>query len=154
MSHMVNAIKTWWNRLSSLPFGKWIFSRIVGLMIPYTGTTRPNIEKLAPGFAEVFIKDERRNRNHLRSIHALALGNLGELTTGLALHFALAPDKRAILTNLNVEFLKKARGIITARANIDAKDDLLGPTIVHANLSDHHGNVVAKVTATWLVGQA
>lgn len=105
---MGNSIKTWWGKLSTHPFGKWIFSRILGWLIPYTGTIRPNIVKLGPGSAEVFIKDTRRNRNHLQSIHALALGNLGELTTGLALHFGMETNKRAILTNLNVEFPQKS----------------------------------------------
>ena len=150
---MVDRIKTWWRRLSSWPCGKWIFSRFVGLMIPYTGTICPNIVTLSPGFAEVFIKDKRRHRNHLRSIHALALGNLGELTTGLALHFALEANKRAILTNLNIEFVKKARGIITATASIDTKESLFGPVVVQASLVDHKGEVVVKLNATWLVSE-
>lgn len=152
---MVNTLITWWSRLSSWRLGKWIFSRMVGLMIPYTGTVSPNISKLSPGFAEVFIKDKRCNRNHLRSVHALALGNLGELTTGLALHFAMDPQKRAILTNLNIEYLKKARGTITAKATIENAHEISdGPTLVLANLSDEHGDLVAKVLATWLIGNA
>lgn len=151
---MVNAVKTWWNRLSSWALGRWFFSRVVGFLIPYTGSISPNIAKLAPGFAEVFIKDKRKNRNHLRCIHALALGNLGELTTGLALHYTLQGNKRAILTNLNVQFFKKSRGVITARAIIDRTDDVLGPIVVEANLFDRQGDVVAKVQATWLVGQS
>ncbi len=150
---MVNTLKTWWKRLSQWPLGRWFFSRMVGLIIPYTGTISPNIVKVAPGFAEVFIKDKRRHRNHLRCIHALALSNLGELTTGLALHFSLESEKRAILTNLQVEFLKKARGVITGKATIENRENLLGPILVQANLSDQHGDVVARVTATWLVGK-
>ncbi len=152
---MVNALKLWWTRLSALPFGKWIFSRVVGLLIPYTGSVSPNVEKISPGFAEVFIKDKRRNRNHLRCIHALALGNLGEFTTGLALHFSLRPDRRAILTSLHIEFLKKARGKITGKATIDLTSEIPdGPIEVLASLADSQGEVVTKVTATWLVGNS
>jgi acyl-coenzyme A thioesterase PaaI-like protein len=148
---MINAIKTWWDRLSSWPCGKWLFSRIVGYLIPYTGTVSPNIVRLAPGYAEVFIKDKRRHRNHLRSIHALALGNLGEVTTGLALHFALESNKRAILVNLTIDYLKKARGVITAKATIAAPKNLLGLVVVQASLLDHQSEIVAKCVATWLV---
>lgn len=151
---MVNTLKTWWKRLSGTPLGKWVFSRMIGLMIPYTGTISPNVEKLAPGFAEVFIKDRRRHRNHLRSFHAIALANLGELTTGLALHFLLDAQARAILTSLNIEFLKKARGVITAKATIEQRAPFGGPIVVEALLSDVHGDIVAKVRATWLVGKS
>lgn len=150
---MVNTLITWWSRLSSWPLGKWIFSRMVGFMIPYTGTVSPNISKVGPGFAEVFIKDKPSHRNHLRSIHALALANLGELTTGLALHFGMDPQKRAILTNLKIEYLKKARGTITATTTIENLPSLTdGPIEVLANLADKQGDVVAKVRATWLLG--
>lgn len=149
---MVNDLKIWWHRLSSWSLGRWLFSRMIALLIPYTGTVSPHVNRLTPGFAEVFLNDKRRHRNHLRSIHALALANLGEVTTGLALHFLLSPGQRAILTNLNVEYLKKARGKIYARAKIDAAHIGEGSHEVLANLYDTHGVIVASIKATWLVG--
>ena len=93
---MVNKLKTWWERLATLPLGKWLFSKALALLIPYTGTISPLVLEITPGFAKVHMAQRRRIFNHLDSIHALALGNLGELTTGLALHFAIKDNQRAI----------------------------------------------------------
>lgn len=151
---MVNTLKTWWARLSRLPLGRFIFSKIVGFFIPYTGSISPHVVKLVPGNAEVRIRDCRKHRNHLRSIHALALANLGEFTTGLAVHFAMDDEMRAILTRLDIQFLKKARGPITARAKTSAPYlDTEGPLVVDAHLFDEQGVLVTKVSATWLLGK-
>ena len=98
--------------------------------------------------------DRRAIRNHLASIHALALSNLGEMTTGLALAYALPPEARTILTKLSTEYLKKARGRITAVAAAPLVDATEREVPVEAALTDAAGVVVARVTAHWLVGAA
>lgn len=150
---MVNTFKKWWLRLSHLPCGKWIFSRIVGFLIPYTGSILPLVDDVSPGYARVILNDCRRVRNHLKSIHAVALVNLGEFTTGLATHFAMANDDRAILTRITCDYLKKSRGVITATATVTHEQPLLGPIEVKASLVDESGSEVAVVRAVWLVGK-
>src|SRR5690606_4887318 len=135
---------------SRLPGGTHVFARILGRTIPYTGTVRPHITALEPGFARVEMRDRRRVRNHLRSVHAIALANVGELATGLATTMALPADVEGILTALSVEYVKKARGLLTAECRTS-------PPEVHAPL-EHvavgevraaAGDVVAIVRATW-----
>jgi len=56
-----------WHRLAPLPGGKWLFSRVFGFMVPYSGSVRPRIRVLEPGHAQVEIPDRRSNRQHLGS---------------------------------------------------------------------------------------
>jgi acyl-coenzyme A thioesterase PaaI-like protein len=151
---MVETLKIWWRRLSGIPGGKWFFSKMVGFLIPYTGTISPQVLEASPGFAKVCMRDRRSIRNHLRSCHAVALVNLGEYTTGLATHMAMANDDRAILTKITAEYLKKARGVITSTATVEHEGSLLGSIPVKASMVDEEGNVVAVVYATWLVAKS
>jgi acyl-coenzyme A thioesterase PaaI-like protein len=142
----------WWNKAERFPGGKAIFNAAVGIMIPYTGSVKPKILKLVPGHSEVLLEDRRSVRNHLHCIHAIALMNIGEYTTGLAVHSALPPNGRGILTHLEIDFLRKARGPITAKADFDLKGRTESfETDQTADLVDAKGELVARVSARWKV---
>jgi acyl-coenzyme A thioesterase PaaI-like protein len=148
---MVKTLKKWWRRLSSTRLGRWLFSKALGVLIPYTGTIDPRVLELAPGLARVSIKDSRGKRNHLRSVHALALANLGELTTGLCLHFTLEEGGEAILTELRAEYLKKARGPIIAKATLKELPKQSDTVLITAELRDQKSELVANVHASWRI---
>ncbi len=144
---------TQWRRLSRLPGGKRLFSRLVGRMAPYTGTIRPRVVELAPAYAKVQMRDRKRVRNHLNSLHAIALVNLAEVTSGLAFNAALPEDARAILTGISIEYLKKARGLLTAECVCPVPESSEERDYeIHATIQDRAGEVVARATARWRVG--
>jgi acyl-coenzyme A thioesterase PaaI-like protein len=143
-----------WQRLAPLPGGTWLFSRLVGFMVPYTGSIGAHVRELAPGRSRVTLRDRRKVRNHLDCVHAVALVNLGEVTSGLAMMTALPVGVRGIVTSLSIEYLKKARGSLTGRSDLADLADLsdLADTrdrVVTAEISDTTGAVVARTHVTW-----
>ncbi len=130
-----------------------IFSLLLGRMIPYTGSVGAYVMSLKPGYAQVRLKDRRKVRNHLNSIHAIALMNLAELATGLAMNAALPANMRGIVTRLSMDYLKKARGTLVAECQCDIpRRNEECEYVLEGIVRDEVGDIVAVGTATWLVG--
>ena len=139
-----------WALLAPLPLGRQAFSQLVRLRVPYSGAMGAHVEELGDGHAVVTLRDRRAVRNHLNCIHAIALMNLGELCTGLAVFHQLDGHARGIVTELRIQYFKKSRGTITARCDLQipvqpGKHDLT----VQGDLFDQAGDKVASVWATW-----
>lgn len=136
-------------QLIALPGGRHLLAAVFNRAIPYTGTIRPMVIDVGDGRAEVAMNDRRIVRNHLQSIHALALANLGELTANLAITSLQPEDSRWIVIGLAVDYVKKARGRVTAIAEAPVVDwDIPNEATVEAVIRDTAGDVVAKVRCT------
>ncbi len=142
-----------WRRLSALPGGRRLFSRLLGRMVPYTGTIRPQVLELSVGYARLAMRDRRQVRNHLGSIHAVALVNLAEAASGLAFNVSLPEDARSILTGLSIEYLKKARGRLTAESTSPIPESSEEREYeIEVVIHDEAGDLVARAEARWRVG--
>lgn len=150
---MAADIRSMWDRFSGRPGGRWIFSKLLGRLVPYTGSIKPRVLELTATGARIEMRDRRAVRNHLDSVHAIALANLAELSTGLPLAYAVQPRGRAILLSLTVDFLKKARGTLVGSSSFvapaaDRDEEIEIPVEVR----DADGTVVARARARWRVG--
>ena len=133
--------------MSRLPGGRWLFSRALGRYVPYSGSIGAHIRVLEPGYCQAILRERRKVRNHLRSMHAMALANLGELVTGLALMSALPDNARGILTGFSIDYVKKARGRLVAESRCDIPADNAEQVItLSGEITDPAGDVVATVT--------
>ncbi|HEY5647993.1 MAG TPA: hotdog fold domain-containing protein [Nitrospiria bacterium] len=142
-----------WRRLSPLPGGAWLFSRLIGWWVPYSGTIGARVIELRPGYAKISLRDRRKVRNHLDSIHAIALVNLGEMTSGMALLAGLPPHIRGIVTNISIEYFKKARGrlIAESRSTLPALETDTDFS-VEAEIKNDNGDLLARTTVRWRLG--
>jgi uncharacterized protein (TIGR00369 family) len=148
-----NLIREAWDTLARVPGGKLVFSQLVGRMAAYTGTIGARVEELRHGYAEVSMRDRAKLRNHLRSVHAIALANLAELTGNIAVAYSMPDDARFIVAGLTIDYTKKARGTIRGICNcpnVTSNERKEYPVIVLLN--DESGDEVAKVTLRTLVG--
>lgn len=141
-------------RLSRWPGGQWLFSRLVCWKAPYFGTISPCIRVLQPGRCEGHFADRRGVRNHIGTVHAIALCNMAELVMGLLVDASTPPGMRWIPKGMQVEYLSKAQGQIHARALLAQPLQVAatGYTVqVPVELFDPAGTLVCKASIScWI----
>jgi acyl-coenzyme A thioesterase PaaI-like protein len=148
-----HAILAQWRRLSSIPGGRWLFSTLLGWRVPYSGSVSPRVLVLAPGHARVRIVERRALRQHLGSVHAIALMNVAELASGLAMLGALPAGMRGIVVKIGIAYFKKARGTLVAESRCAVPPELPeGEYDFTSEVTDAAGDVVARATVTWKLG--
>ncbi|MGH3346809.1 MAG: hotdog fold domain-containing protein [Nocardioides sp.] len=114
------SVLTLWNTLDRLPRGDRLFSVAFARKAPYFATIRPRFTVIEPNRAELVIRDRRRVRNHLGTVHAIALCNGLEAAMGALAEVTIPAEKRWIPKGMTVAYTAKATSDITCIAETDA----------------------------------
>lgn len=149
----ITDIYAYWEKLGHNKIGRWIFNHIIPFVNPYTGSLKASVVELSKGHSRIHLRDRRALRNHLNSIHAIALTNLGEFTSGLALISLFKENMRGIPIEIKINFIKKARGTLIAECTTQLPDfdDELEHTVI-AVIKDADDEEVARVNVVWKLG--
>ncbi|WP_394840206.1 DUF4442 domain-containing protein [Pendulispora rubella] len=107
-----------------LGLGKRIFSEGFKLAAPYFRTIPAVVDSVRPGEVRVHMDDRRRVRNHLGTVHAIALCNLAELAMGAVAEATIPVSHRWIPKSMQTEYLAKAKGRMQATATLDLPSPL------------------------------
>ena len=132
-----------YKRLAQFPLGKRIFSKMVCVLTPYFSSIKPVITELDHGYCSVSIKKRRAVTNHIKTVHAIAMCNMAELSGGLLTEFSLPDNTRWLPSGMSVQYLKKAKTDLVAVA--DGRDinwEEEGDKIVPVEIKDINDEVV------------
>ena len=79
------------------------------------------------------------------------MANLGELSSGLAMISAVPLNTRAIVVNLEIEYLKKARGRLIATGSATPPESISESinSLALAEIKDTEGDIVSRVKVHW-----
>ncbi|KAI8084143.1 uncharacterized protein B0P05DRAFT_536300 [Gilbertella persicaria] len=101
-----------------------IFAFLMGNINPYSKSIDMRISTFSRGFCTGFMLDRQKNRNPFRSVHATALATFAESVGELGLLSILKDSKDEItLVSLELEFMKKARGLLTASTDFNLPEN-------------------------------
>ena len=147
-----------YRRLAGKPGGRWLFSKLVCFKAPYFSSIAPRIVSLAPQRGVARLKHRRRVTNHIGTVHAIALCNLAEFVGGLTCDVSLPRGMRWIPKGMQVEYLKKAVGTMTATAEPAFTPDVRAEGYdlpVNVSVRDDAGaEVFRAVIAMWITPAA
>jgi acyl-coenzyme A thioesterase PaaI-like protein len=115
----MSQVLTLWNRSTTLPLGERVFSFLFAQKAPYFASIRPRFLTVEPNRVELLIPDRRRVRNHLKTVHAIALCNGLEAAMGALAEVTIPADKRWIPQGMEVAYTAKATGDVTCIAETE-----------------------------------
>ncbi len=115
----ISAAVSAWNKLSGMPAGKWLFSRLVSMKAPYFASIGARFVELRPGYCELHLKKRRKVLNHIGSVHAIAMCNMAELAAGTMTDVSIPATHRWIPKGMTVDYLAKAETDLRAVAALD-----------------------------------
>lgn len=93
------------------------------------------------------MRKRRRVKNHIGTVHAIAMCNLAELAAGTMMEASLPRSHRWIPKNMTVEYLKKAATDVRAVAALDPMPEFGQDATeirVRVEVLDHHGDSVLE----------
>lgn len=64
------------------------------------------------------MRKRRSVENHIRSVHALAMGNLCELAAGMVTEVTIPSTMRWLPRGMTIEYLRRAESDVTATARL------------------------------------
>ena len=144
---MQNSTVSILQRVKRLPAGLRIFSRLVTFKAPYFSSIRPVFLELEPGYARARISNRRSVRNHLGTVHAIAMANLCEFVGGTLMEVSIPPDMRWIPKGMTIRYLGLAKTAVTAECRLDRWDwNETQDVIMELKVTDKSGTVVSEAS--------
>ncbi|MDQ6715802.1 MAG: DUF4442 domain-containing protein [Actinomycetota bacterium] len=108
-----------YRRLTAYPLGGRVFSIAFAHQAPYFASVRPQFTQLGPNHVELTIRNRRRVRNHIGTVHAIALCNGLEAAMGALAEASIPSDRRWIPKGMDVAYTAKASTDMTCIAETD-----------------------------------
>jgi len=149
MSSKTPSVLALYRKLKRWSPGGWLFTRLICFKAPYFASIRPRITALEPGLCRAMFRQRRAVQNHIGTVHAIALCNLAELTAGMVSEASLPTTMRWIPKGMSVDYLARARGLMTAEARpatpaVEASDAYELP--IEVRVTDQAGTEVFRAS--------
>ncbi len=98
-----------------------IWSKAFGQVVPMVGTANIRYLDVSPSQVVVRIENRRNMQNHIKGVHAAAMALLAETATGFVTGLNVPDDRIVLIKSLHIDYLKVAKGGLTATATLNAE---------------------------------
>jgi acyl-coenzyme A thioesterase PaaI-like protein len=119
----------------------WLLNYLIGSTIKFVGTAGVRCESLSREESVWTLKNRKKVRNHIKGIHAAAMGLLAETATGMVVGMNVPDDRIPVIKSMKINYLKRATGDLKAVAH------LTGEQIMQI-IEQEKGELLVPVTVT------
>ncbi len=145
---------SWFDRLPG-QLRKRAVSLVMGQMVPFVGTARLVIEEMTEERVVVRVPDLRRNRNHIRSVHAAAIALAAETASGFVVGMNVPDSGVPLIKTLEVHYRKRSRGALRAESTLSPeerqriREEPKGEVAVTTRITDASGDSPVECRMVW-----
>jgi len=110
-------------RLNKLPSAVATAARTLLMrnVVRFVGTAKLDILELTNERCVVSVKNRKRVRNHIGSVHATAIALIAATATGFVVALNVPDDRAPVIKSMKVEYKKRAKGALRAEASLTAE---------------------------------
>lgn len=109
--------------------------------VKLVGTCKVEVLKLTNTEAEFKLENRKKVQNHIGTIHAAGMALVAETATGMVVGMNVPDDKIPVIKTMQVNFVKRAVGALTAKAHLTDEQ-------IESILTTEKGEVDVAVTVT------
>jgi acyl-coenzyme A thioesterase PaaI-like protein len=115
-----NPLRSFVNKVNGYPpwLSSWLMTLVFRHKVKLAGTTGIEILYTDGKTATYRQKNRRKAQNHIGSVHAAAMALLAESCTGFIVGINLPGDKLPLIKTMNLNYVKRATGDMTAVASL------------------------------------
>ncbi len=117
---VINPLRTFVDKVNQYP--TWLSAKLITWVFRYkvklAGTTGIEVLHTDGKTATYRQKNRRKAQNHIGSVHAAAMALLAESCTGFIVGINLPGDKLPLIKRMNLNYVKRAMGDMTAVASL------------------------------------
>ena len=132
-----------------------LLSFALGTTVKFVGTAGVKCLYLGEDKSIFQLKNKKKVRNHIGTIHATATALVAETATGMALGMHIPDDKIPLLKSMKIDYLKRTKGGLTAEAQLTEEQikslhtDEKGSMMIDCKVVDEEQNVPVQCQMEW-----
>jgi len=133
----------------------WLLDFALGSTIKFIGTAGLHCEKLTEQESIFVLKNRKKVRNHIGTVHAAATSLVAETASGMVVGMNVLDDKIPVLKTMHIDYVKRSTGNLRAVATITQEQiDMLhqeekGDTVIAVTVTDDAGVEPVECQMTW-----
>ncbi|MEE4246367.1 MAG: DUF4442 domain-containing protein [Kangiellaceae bacterium] len=135
----------------------WLLNYLLGSTIKFVGTAGVKCLSLDREQSIWILKNKKKVRNHIKGIHAAAMGLLVETATGMLVGMNVPDDRTPVIKSIKVEYKKRVKGDLTATAQLTGEqiqqivDQEKGEMLIPVSVIDSEGQepIICEMIWAW-----